>query len=142
MAKEYSQDPGSKDSGVCTRTNPQALGASIQGKGLNAGTEQNQRSGRNRLRLPCHESGEARGSVLRQAPADQKEGIRNELASAKIDNFMQNELNDLIESMNLPKSENADKPAEGTGDQKTDGTTDKPAEGDQTPDAGKDDTGK
>ena len=77
-----------------------------------------------------------------KAPADQKEGIRNELASAKIDNFMQNELNDLIESMNLPKSEKADKPAEGTGDQKTDGTTDKPAEGDQTPDAGKDDTGK
>ncbi|MFE0560191.1 peptidylprolyl isomerase [Paenibacillus lautus] len=143
VAKKYSEDPGSKNSGGLYENKPAGTWVpQFKEKALTL--ELNKISDPVETDYGYHVMKvEKREEVsYDKLPADQKEGIRNELASAKIDNFMQNELNDLIESMNLPKSENADKPAEGTGDQKKDGTTDKPAEGDQTPDAGKEDTGK
>ncbi|AWP30287.1 peptidylprolyl isomerase [Paenibacillus sp. Cedars] len=143
VAKEYSQDPASKDKGGLIENKP--AGSWVpQFKEKALTLELNKISAPVETDYGYHVMKvEKREEVAYdKLPADQKEGILNELASAKIDNFMQNELNDLIESMDLPKSENTDKPAEGTGDEQKDGTTDKPAEGDQTPDAGKEDTGK
>ncbi len=143
VAKEYSQDPASKDKGGLIENKP-------AGSWVPQFKEKALTLDLNKISAPVETDYgyhvmkvEKREEVAYdKLPADQKEGILNELASAKIDNFMQNELNDLIESMDIPKSENTDKPAGGTGDEKKDGTTDKPAEGDQTPDAGKEDTGK
>ncbi|MCJ8015074.1 peptidylprolyl isomerase [Paenibacillus sp. KQZ6P-2] len=54
--------------------------------------------------------------------ADQKNSIKQNLGAAKIDNFMQNDLKNIIQKIDLPKSTEA--PAEGTGKDKssTEGT--------------------
>lgn len=143
VAKEYSEDPGSKDKGGLYENKPAGTWVpQFKEKALTL--ELNKISDPVETDYGYHVMKvEKREEVTYdKLPADQKEGIRNELASAKIDNFMQNELNGLIESMNLPKSEKTDKPAENAGTDKKDGATDKPAEGEKTPDAGKEDTAK
>lgn len=143
VAKEYSEDPGSKDEGGLYENKPAGTWVpEFKEKALTL--ELNKISDPVETGIGYHVMKvEKREEVTYdKLPADQKEGIRNELASLKIDNFMQNELNGLIESMNLPKNEKTDKPAEDAGTGQEDGATDEPAEGEKTPEAGKQDTGK
>jgi len=149
IAKEYSEDPGSKDKGGLYENEP-------AGRWVPEFKEKALSLELNKISEPVETSYgyhimkvEKREEVTYdKLTADEKEGIQNKLASGKIDNFMQNELSGLIESMNLPKSENAgdkpaeDKPAEGGDATKPADGSDAPADGEKAPAAGTGDSGK
>ncbi|MGM1050371.1 MAG: foldase protein PrsA [Bacillota bacterium] len=150
VAKEYSEDTGSKDQGGLYE-NKEARTWVTQFK------EQALTLPLNKISDPVETDYgyhimkvESRKEVTYDKLTDtQKEGIHNELASAKVDTFMKNELNDLIEKMDLPKSETPDKPATEGEDKGAESTDKAPAtdegtkDGKQTEDNKKtEDTGK
>lgn len=149
VAKEYSEDPGSKDKGGLYE-NKEARTWVPEFK------EQALTLPLNKISDPVETSYgyhimkvESRKEVTYDTLSEaQKENIHNELAAAKVDTFMKDELNGLIESMDLPKSETPEKPAT-EGEDKGAGSTDKAPATDegtkdnkQTEDSKTEETGK
>lgn len=143
IAKEYSEDPGSKDNGGLYE-NKEARTWVPQFKEKALTLPLNKISDPVETDYGYHiMKVESRKEVTFDKLSDtQRESIHNELASLKVDDFMKNELNDLIEKMDLPKSETPTAPTEG--EDKGTGSTDKaPATGEGTKDSEKtEETGK
>lgn len=137
VAKEYSEDPGSKDNGGLYE-NKEAGSWVTQFKEKALTLPLNKISDPVETDYGYHiMKVESRKEVTFDELSDtQKETIHNELASLKVDDFMKNELNDLIEEMDLPKSETETAPAEGE-DKGTDSTDKEPATGEGTKDSEK-----
>ncbi|WP_054956722.1 peptidylprolyl isomerase [Paenibacillus dakarensis] len=106
VAKEYSEDPGSKDNGGLYE-NKEARTWVPQFKEKALTLPLNKISDPVETDYGYHiMKVESRKEVTFDTLSDiQKDTIHADLASAKVDNFMKNELNDLIEKMDLPKSE-------------------------------------
>ena len=143
VAKEHSEDPGSKDKGGLYE-NKEARTWVTQFKEKALTLPLNKISDPVETDYGYHiMKVESRKEVTFDKLSDtQKESIHNELASAKVDDFMKNELNGLIEKMDLPKSETPAAPATEGGDTGT-GTDKAPATDAGTKEDGKtEDTGK
>ncbi|MGG1878663.1 peptidylprolyl isomerase [Paenibacillus cisolokensis] len=141
IAKEYSEDPGSKETGGLYE-NRRAGDWVPEFKEKALSLELNTISDPVETSYGYHVMKvEARQEITYDTmPDEDKEDIRNELAAGKIDEFMQNELNDIIESMDLPKSENSGEQGGNQGPEGPEGQGDQgqPAEG--TPEGTPEDT--
>lgn len=139
IAKEYSEDPGSKDNGGLYE-NKEARTWVTEFKEKALTLPLNKISDPVKTDYGYHiMKVESRKEVTYDKLSDtQKESIHNELASLKVDDFMKNELDGLIEKMDLPKSETP------TTDDKDSESKDKaPATGEGTKDSEKtEETGK
>ncbi|GAB6928023.1 peptidylprolyl isomerase [Paenibacillus sp. JCM 10914] len=145
IAKEYSEDPGSKDSGGLYENQPAGRWVpQFKEKALTLELDKISDPVETDYGYHVMKVEKREEMTYDKLPADQKDGILNELASANVDHFMQNELNDIIESMDLPKSEAppADNPAEGEEAPPADNPAETPAEGDNAPETGTEGDGK
>ncbi|NMO97747.1 peptidylprolyl isomerase [Paenibacillus lemnae] len=118
VAKEYSEDPGSKDNGgLYEKTEVGGWADEFKQKALS---------------LPINEISEPVETVhgyhvmkvekreettYDKITDERKDAIRSELASAKVDEFMKTDLDKLIEKMDLPKSESPAEPSTDSGEE-------------------------